>query len=329
MPLVGFTCPPWVETGGRQNTLDVCLRDCANPCVSPLLLNAMWNAEHSNHHKGAYISASMLGATGCMRQVFLERTHDFYEVPVRRWWPFRGTIIHSIIEEAGVGEMLQYGWLQELRMAVPIHYEDMPAPELDENGIWTGNFLDEPLVITLGGTTDGYNFLRRWLHDFKSMADVKVEMFAKAQKGDEKWIRQLNVYRWLIKRTPTPPEVLELFPDMPAYLPEPEQLVVQGIGMMAIPRTGQRFGMKLKKGSYASYQEVDIEPLPLMPEDELETFIRAEVLSWYRALLLNQVPPVVPKSESWLCKNCQFNGELIRGGMCHPTVERDVVEITE
>lgn len=328
MPLAGFTCPPWSPTAGTQNQLEHCLGGCQHQCVSPLLLNAMWKAERDNHHKGAYISASMLSATGCARQTLLERMEPFYEVPTRRWWPFRGTIIHAVIENAGVNEMLKYGWLQELRMSVPIKY-DMAAPELDETGTWTGEFLDKPLVITLGGTTDGYNCRTRELHDFKSMADVKVEMFAAAGAADNKWTWQLNVYRWLIMHTKTPKKVRKMFPDMPEFLPEPTDLVVQGIGMMGIPRTGRRFGMRRKKSNYYAYEETEIENIPLLPLEDVEDFIRRETLRWYRTLVLGQTPDVVPESEAWLCRSCAFNGELVKGGTCFPSQERDVIVISD
>src|SRR5512140_3523893 len=95
--LVGYRCPPGSPTHGEHHPVAHCLSACPHPCVSPPLLAAIHKAERTNHHVGSYISASMLSMSGCARQTVLERTHDFYEQPLKRWWPFRGTIAHAIV----------------------------------------------------------------------------------------------------------------------------------------------------------------------------------------------------------------------------------------
>lgn len=324
MPLAGFACPPWVPTAGQQNAIAHCLGSCPHPCASPLLLNAVWRANHANHHKGAYISASLFAGNACARQTTYERFYDFYEQPTRTWWPFRGTVVHTVIEHAGLEDMLQYGWLQELRMAVPLTYPDVPSPVLTEDGTFTGEFSDEPLTVTLGGTTDAYNVRTRELHDFKSMADEKVEMFAKAGKVEKKWEIQLNVYRWLVSQTPTPSYVKAAFGDtVGEFLPPPEKLVIQGIGMMNFPRTGSAIGLKVREdGSrYKRYAEYTIEDVRVWSLDETEAFVRTEAIKWYRYFLLRHEAPIVDEENRWLCKGCAFNGEVVQGGVCFPTRE--------
>lgn len=173
MPLIGYVCPPGTATEGERHKVEYCLSQCPLPCVSPPLLAAMYEAERTNHHTGVYISASMLAGDNCARKTVYERTFDFYEHPTKRFWPFRGTHAHSIIERAR-DLVAPFGWLQEMRMAVPIKYPGVPAPVLDA-GRWTGAYdTSRDLEIILGGTVDAYNPGIRELHDYKSMADVKA-----------------------------------------------------------------------------------------------------------------------------------------------------------
>lgn len=270
----------------------------------------------------------MLCESVCARKTYFERREPFYEVPTRCWWPVRGTLLHTVVEAAGLDELEQYGWIQEMRMAVPLKYPDIPQPELDAAGNFTGTFLDEPLVITLGGTCDAYNCITRELHDFKSMADIKVEMFVKAEQAEEKHEIQLNVYRWLIANTKTPRILRKRWPDLPKFLPPPERLVIQAIGMMDIPKSGGRFGMRVgTPGSkYKRYQEFEVAGIPVWPLEKTETFIRERALNWYRWLVLGELPPITAElvgkdGHRWPCKSCAFYGEMIPNGICFPNEE--------
>lgn len=323
--LKGYVCPPESPTAGNRNDATHCLSGCPHPCVSPPLLAAIWSAEQRNHHQGAYISASMLSGGGCRRQVFYERFFDFYESPRRRWWPFRGSMAHRIVEDAG-GVVEPYGWLQELRMAVPLEFPDERAPIYDAEGNLTGQFSDtEHLVVTLGGTTDAYNPFLKAIHDYKTMADMKVAGFIKGQMGGkysphfgDSWVIQLNIYRWLIAHTPITRKWKNKFkkhgltPPAGKFFPAPEELKIQGIGMMEIPQTGNRY-TPMRSG-----ESFEIDPIPVLPLDEIEQIIRAGALQWYDALVLGHIPPVAPKKDQWMCKSCPFNGELIEGERCFP-----------
>lgn len=126
MPLLGYVCPAGGEAPGRQTPVAHCLNGCTNPCVAPPLLAAMYKSDTENYHQGDYISASMIAGEGCARQIQWERFEPFYDLPRKRYWPFRGTVIHRICE--GAGDLLeQYGWLQEVRMQTSLSY-DLPTP---------------------------------------------------------------------------------------------------------------------------------------------------------------------------------------------------------
>ena len=322
-PLRGYTCPPWVPTKGTQNTIDHCLGKCPHPCVAPPLLAAIYEAERRNHHQGAYISASMLAGGGCRRQTYYERYNDFFEIPRRRFWPFRGTLIHRIVEDAQ-GAVEQYGWMQEIRMTVPLTYPDDPAPIFDADDNVVGFDDTQPLVITMGGTCDMYNPYQRLLMDCKSMADAKADMFIRQTKGlDEYWIQQLNIYRWLISKTELTKEHKKEFKrlGLPAlkgkFFPAPEELVIQAVGMMDIPRTGMPY-MTKAKGWGKGVEKHTIPAIPVQPLEEIEAFVKQEAYKWYRHLILKELPEPVPKSERWKCMNCPFNAEILPGGRCLP-----------
>lgn len=333
MPLIGYACPPGSPTHGERHEVAHCLGDCPHPCVSPPLLNALYKAENENHHQGAYISASMLTGGLCARKVYYERFEDFFEYPGNRWWAFRGTLSHALIEGAGAG-VAPYGWMQELRMGVDLEYPDLPQPIFATDGSWTGDFLDEPLRIRLGGTTDAYNPLTRTLHDFKSAADAKVQMMVLGEKGDDnefsrqledKWVWQTNIYRWLISKTPISPELRERYGLEGEYLPAPETLVIQTFSMMMLVRSGYDVEVRLPpKGNqrWGKKEILHVDPVPVLPLDTIENYVRPRALEWYRYLVLRERPPIVDKKNSWLCKTCCFNGHVVAGERCLPETER-------
>jgi hypothetical protein len=325
MPIVGYVCPPGGEEPGRQNETTYCLTECKTPCVTPPLLAAMWKADTGNYHQGDYISASMLAGSGCSRQVMFERYHDFYDLPTKRYWPFRGTHAHAIVE--GAQDIIaQYGWLQEIRMSTVLKYP-LNAPVFDEHGVFTGDFdSTKDLEITVRGTCDAYNPRTRTLVDMKSMADKKVEMMIKgstpgtySKNLQDSWISQLNIYRFLIARTPIPAEVHDAYDQygLPRLkgktFPAPTKLFIQGIAMMSHPVSGGRVSHK-ERGKVTLY---DLDNVPVWNLSDIEDFIRPRALEWYKALNLKQVPPVVPKDKSWLCRNCAFEGK-----QCFPDQER-------
>lgn len=330
--LRGFVCPPGTPTVGTRNEIDWCVgkvvdgvwQGCPHPCVSPPLLAKMYDLEQMNHHKGAYISASMLTGGSCPRQTWFERRHGFYEHPLKRLYSFRGTIIHALIED-GPSFLTDAGWLQEIRMSVELEYDE-PMPVLDEEGNWTGAFYKrKKLKITLGGTTDAYNPPQLKLDDFKSMADSKAQRYALKGEVEDKHEIQLNIYRWLIANTRINNELrvrlatVGYDPGDQEFLPAPEHLGIQGISMMQLPYSGTTGEMKVPraKGFGSEIKDYSIATVRTWPLDEIEGYIRPRAYQWYRWLVLGEKPPVVAKDDAWLCRGCAFNGDL-----CFPEEER-------
>lgn len=330
--LKGFRCPPTAPTAGTNSPIAHCLGKCPHPCASPPLLAAIYKADTENHHKGIYISASLLTGSSCPRQTVFERTKDFYELANKRYWSFRGTHAHSMVERA-LGLIEDYGWLSEMRMAVPLLFPEYPSPIMDGEK-FTGKYdSSKPLEIVLGGTCDSYNPHLSWLWDMKSMADVKVEMMITGGKPgtfsrhlQDNWVKQLNIYRWLIAHTPIDPEVRTALKLSGEHYPAPDNLGIQGISMMHIPRTGAPYEMKVSAGRRKILEKFEVDSVPVWPLEETEAFIRKEILPWYKWLVLGDLPPVVSKENSWLCGGCAFNGEIVEDGPCLPTRERQQQE---
>ncbi|MES2177833.1 MAG: hypothetical protein V4550_08185 [Gemmatimonadota bacterium] len=142
MPLAGFVCPPGGESPGRQNKIEYCLEGCKHPCVTAPLLGALWQADQDNYHKTDYISASMIAGTNCMRQTVLERFEPYYELPQKKFWPFRGTLAHRLCEDAA-GFIDKFGWIQELKMSATLQYPDHPAPVFAARVLEDGQTVQE------------------------------------------------------------------------------------------------------------------------------------------------------------------------------------------
>lgn len=333
MALRGYVCPRDTPTNewqapGQRNTIEHCLGKCRNPCVSPVLLAKMWDTERRNHHTGTYISSSMLASEGCARQVWFERQPDVevYETPRRRYWPFRGTIIHGLIEGAAP-VVLPYGWLQELRLSVDLVYPDQPAPIFDANGVFTGAFdTTKPLTITVGGTTDAVNPYIRELHDHKSTGDLKLQRYLSGKQGGtfcrsvpDTFVWQTNIYGWLLSKTEISEDIRRQLREAGCRdirqrtFPSPRRIRIQLLTMMEIPITGTAYTPLRTDISY------DMEEVPVLPHWKVEAFVREHAYNWYRWLVLGEKPPIQPKK--WQCDNCPFNAHIHSEGLCYPETE--------
>lgn len=343
MPFKGFSCPPGGEEPGRRNTIDYCLSQCKQQCVTPPLLAAMWQSEQGNYHAGDYISASMLAGNNCPRQTVWERYEDYWDTPTRKFWPFRGTLAHRLCEDAAP-VIDQYGWLQEYKLSVTLQYPDEPAPvfeaTVDESGeigkVFTGKYdRTRCLEITINGTADAYNPFTRQYVDQKSMAEKKAEKTVKGTHDGtyspnllDEHVLQFNTYRWLLARTRVPDEIRERFrayglPELKGRnFPAPTELVMQGFSMMHLVRSGTPHAWTEGKGQSRTTTMYDVDPVPVLQLTDIEQLIRPKALMWYRYLVLREPTPVVPASRKWLCNNCAFNGERLAHGTCFPERER-------
>lgn len=322
MALIGFVCPPGSDEPGRRNDVSFCTQQCTNPCVLPPLTASIYAAERGNYHQGAYISASMIASGGCPKQTWLERRVDYYDTIRRRFWAFRGNIVHHMIEKAPV-ELIGNRWVQELSMHTMLDFPDEPAPLFDENGVFTGEFdHSDFLRLRLNGTCDAYDVPNRTLWDVKTTGDFKMDQFIDGKDFGDGIVRnidpihimQMQVYCYLLSKTPMPDAVADqLGVPRGTLMPKPEQIIIQKIGMMDLARSGYDHLVK-RKGKKSL---LPIEHCPVYENDDIEAWIRPRALDWYKWLVLGEEPPVVPKKDQWLCYGCSF-----KDVECHPDVER-------
>lgn len=98
MPVKLFACPPDKKKYGEAHDIEYCVTRCDEQCYSPFLMTAIYGVNQRNHHKGRYISATAL--SGCKRRLQLERNVDYAEHFSNLYAAFRGTITHTVVEEA-------------------------------------------------------------------------------------------------------------------------------------------------------------------------------------------------------------------------------------
>lgn len=275
MGLKGFQCPENGEEPGRNNSLNYCIKKCSQPCVAPHVLEAIYSLEKRNPHKDKRISVTML-CGGCARKTVLERTQDYYLEPDKKLPTFRGSMVHSVIEEAKTTRIKKAGWLIEHHMELSVK---------SKSGEWT-----------LSGTLDAYDLGRESIIDTKTLQEYALEkMITGKQNGTwskhipDQYVLQQNIYKWMGKK-------LGLF--------DAKKLKLQaiGFGRMILTGTQVKWG---KKGREELYTLPDI---PILPDAEIEKIVETQGDKWYRILFLGQKAPVYDDGYEWLCRFCQFHG---------------------
>ncbi len=219
MALTHFKCPEGVPSVGEVHPFEFCIGECPNRCLSPYLIAAVASSNQRNHHKGKYVSATSLA--GCVRKLRLERTVDYALEPKLALYGYRGTVMHTVVEDAtmwdgfGGKTLVDFGFLSEWNMKVGFCFihGGFPLPDTvdaTDQETWAqvecpGCYDDKiPLEkqewFVLGGTLDGAEPL--WngredgipafdpeegtlymvLHDLKTMKDYAIGKFV---KGDD------------------------------------------------------------------------------------------------------------------------------------------------
>jgi hypothetical protein len=177
MPIVAFACPSDKKKYGEIHEPEYCVVACDEQCYSPFLMTAIYGVNQRNHHKGRYVSATAL--SGCKRRLHLERTVDYAEEYKKLYAAFRGTITHTVIEEAlhtkfasgrslaSLGFIAEWNMIVGFCMKYPEHgaFSVDPDADPDDLAFYAQNgcpICDDILIprneqewILLGGTLDG------------------------------------------------------------------------------------------------------------------------------------------------------------------------------
>lgn len=166
--LIGFIC----ERTGEQVPFGECLQ-CARERTGrrldcPFDEATIEGMIFHNKHK-TDISVTMI--SGCHRAIFIERHFDFYVMPRRRYWAFRGQIAHKIMEES----------------------------RLHEDAVVEKRFEKEWQGIPVSGTPDVIIPSQKVLKDYKTAKAVPSYLNKDGQiLAYEHHRTQLNLYRWLV-----------------------------------------------------------------------------------------------------------------------------------
>jgi len=273
MALIGFRCPDYGESPGRANKISYCVKHCSMPCVAPHVLVAMLENEEKNPHKGKIISVTQLTG-GCKRKSFLERTVDYYVEPDKKLPTFRGTLVHSVVEEAKSLRLKRAKWILEEHLELPVS---------TKSGSWT-----------LSGTLDAYDPGRKTIYDIKTLQDYAVGKMIKGENEgtwskhiSDAYVKQLNLYRYMAH-------------ELKRFKVNRLRLQVIGFGRLFLTGTSVKYGTK------KDLQVYTVPDVPILPKETVEEWIQSEGDQWYRILFEHAAAPVRDEDYKWLCKICQF-----------------------
>lgn len=355
MPLAGFACPESAPSYGEAHEFQYCIMECKSRCLSPYMLAAVAASNERNHHKGKYISATSLTGS-CVRKLALERTLPYTQEPKKVLYGYRGTVMHTVIEDAvgwrGLGgkSLLDLGYLSEWSMIIGFcfRHAGFPLPpgiDPTDQDTWTqvecptcvdqGVPVEQQEWFVLGGTLDGAEpltfdkesgTLTMVLHDLKTMKDYAVNKFI---FGDEEatlhthtkdgYVVQANLYRYLAERS-VPPEALR---EKGIRQLKFDHARLQAFSMGEFPYMGSSY--MARKHWKHPYTAQEIPVIKFFDDEWVENLIRENGKPIYDSFLTGQVrPPICPpegkgKSHSWMCDFCAFKGDVDR---CpNPSVE--------
>lgn len=118
MPQIGNSCPSNIDpndaTLSPLKTFDsnYCVQECKQQCVPASVLVHIQSKLQKDKHRGWYISVTSL--LGCLRQLYLERSIDYFVEPSKSWWMLRGSILHHLLENPGldsiIGDLVKEVW---------------------------------------------------------------------------------------------------------------------------------------------------------------------------------------------------------------------------
>jgi hypothetical protein len=320
VPITHFACPPGKPTFGEAHEPEHCITACEQKCMSPFLMAAIVSSNQKNHHRGRYLSATSL--SGCVRKLALERTVDYAEYYSNLYYSFRGTITHTVVENAatvdlGGGKSLEdLGFVSEWRMQVGFCFEhngfELP-PNVDPSDLATWAQVSCPgcdaagiaprdqTWIILGGTLDGAEPLwQRFdeatgvlycnLHDVKTMQEYAVGYMIKGDPDNtlhpqvkDAYVKQANVYKYLAERS-VPPEALRKRGVKRIKFVTSH---IQAFAMGQAPWTGA--GTYRWKDHWKNpMKDWPMYPIEFHPDEWVEQYIRENGRKHYAALITGQ-----------------------------------------
>lgn len=341
MPLKALACPPSAPSYGEAHTFEHCILQCPHRCLSPYMIAALAYSNERNHHKGKYISVTSLA--GCIRRLHAERTVDYAQDPKNVLFGYRGTVMHSVMEDAsrwtGLNgkSLIDLGFLCETQVKVGFCFEHgaFAVPDgIDASDPETWGPLScpsDPFTeatpdcewFMLGGTLDGGTPLSYEddgktvlmdIEDLKTMKDYAVNKFIFGDDSatmhthtKDEYYLQAQLYRYLGERAPIPPQLKALGVTRIKFV----AARIQAFSMGEFPYMGAHYlARKHYRHEYSTWY---IPPITFEPDAWVEAYIRDKAPAIYNSLLTERekAPVCEPSSNkdgshSWRCNYCPF-----------------------
>jgi hypothetical protein len=232
MPQVGNKCPGIQEYHSFDS--GHCLNACDHQCVPASVLVHIQTKTRRDKHVGEYLSVTSL--LGCLRQLYLERTLDYFVEPPKQWWSLRGKILHHLLENPGDLHIpnweseTEYEWPTGVLLCEDCGYvweetmhKHIVCPKC-------ATILPRITEVKLRGTIDVLRPQTGEMLDYKTIGDNGLAYIKNGAKPDH--VMQFNMYRLMVERG---------YPvgKKDTYQPiEVKKIVAYYMTMMQIVRTG-------------------------------------------------------------------------------------------
>lgn len=177
MPLIGFK-----DDTGKQVTFEECwkLKHFAG-----LPVEALYRIYLSSTSESRPSGFSVTELLGCARKAHLKKKTEYYENPRFMYALFRGTMLHSILEDTN------RLYAPDAIISEKRYHRRVPGTNVD-----------------LSGKIDKYVIDEQCLDDYKTIADDKVEDLVK--KLPEDYVKQTNIYAWILEGNGIPVKKIKI-----------------------------------------------------------------------------------------------------------------------
>jgi hypothetical protein len=222
VPQIGNRCPGINEVHTFESRF--CIDSCDHQCMPASVLVHIQNKQRVDPHQGFYISATALVDSACPRQLYYERTIDYYVEPRKNWWSIRGTLLHQILQNPDLtallddihtyvyrairkGEAVDVAKAEELVTKIMETGKELSLLLPSQNHIkdWDAeisyqwDFTDaNGNPARLYGTIDVLRRELKQIIDYKTIGDKGLPIIKNGAKPDHEW--QFNIYRFLVEK---------------------------------------------------------------------------------------------------------------------------------
>lgn len=177
MPLVGYE-----NDAGDKVTFEECWK---RESFGGLPVEILYRIYLTNQSEVRPNGLTVTNLLGCSRKAYLQRREPYYDKPRFLYALFRGTILHSVLEDTN--RLYEKGHIVSEKR----YHRMVPGTNVD-----------------LSGKIDKYNRQTKTLEDYKTTMDDKVSELIRRMPED--YIKQANIYRWIMEANGLPVEQIKI-----------------------------------------------------------------------------------------------------------------------